>query len=201
MRTKFPSNLGRELKILFCRREKKVWNMRQCKLKNISYLTRMRCVVNSGMCAVREPHLFVPLVKLWAGSSYVTEASVRLSLNPSISIFDKTKQYDNTNLWLSNLGILELTLYSVTPFKHRRSQRTQARSESHSFVSSVRSSSVHHELLHTRGHCSKFVKFGAILPINIHNSLSLSFSVLYTEQNQTILLHELHWQRMHVQIS
>ena len=50
--------------------------------RNISYLTRMRCVVNSGMCAVCEPHLFVPLVKLWAGSSYVTEASVRLSLNP-----------------------------------------------------------------------------------------------------------------------
>ena len=114
MRTKCPSNLGRDLKILFCRREKKVWNMRQCKLKkcslpcsrkvqkpkshnrklaashislvklwrNISYLTRMRCVDNSGMCAVCEPHLFVPLVKLWAGSSYVTEASVRLSLNP-----------------------------------------------------------------------------------------------------------------------
>ena len=48
---------------------------------------------------------------------------------------------------------------------------------------------------------SKFFKFGAILPIYIHNSLSLSFSVRYIEQNQAILLHELHWQRMHVQIS
>ena len=39
-------------------------------------------------------------------------------------------------------------------------------------------------------------QFGAILPIYIHNSLSLSLSVQYTEQNQAILLHELH--RMHV---
>ena len=67
--------------------------------------------------------------------------------------------------------------------------------------SSVRSSSVYHGLLHTSGHFSKFFKFGAILPIYIHNSLSLSFSLQYTEQNQAILLHELHWQRMHVQIS
>ena len=45
------------------------------------------------------------------------------------------------------------------------------------------------------------VQIFQILPIYIHNSLSLSFSVQYTEQNQEILLHELHWQRMHVQIS
>ena len=51
--------------------------------------------------------------------------------------------------------------------------------------------------------CCKFeiFWFGAILPLYIHNSLSLSFSVQYTEQNQAILLHELHWQSMHVQIS
>ena len=55
--------------------------------------------------------------------------------------------------------------------------------------SSVRSSSVYHGLLHTSGHFSKFFKFGAILPIYIHNSLSLSFSVQHTEQNQVILLH------------
>ena len=42
------------------------------------------------------------------------------------------------------------------------------------------------------GHFSKVFKFGAILPIYIHNSLSLSFSVHCTEQNQAILLHELH---------
>ena len=56
-------------------------------------------------------------------------------------------------------------------------------------TSSVRSSSDHHGLLHTK---ATFFKFGAILPIYIHNSLSLSFSVQYTEQNQAILLHELH---------
>ena len=37
-----------------------------------------------------------------------------------------------------------------------------------------------------------FFKFGAILPKNIHNSLSLSFSVQEKEKNQAILLHELH---------
>ena len=35
-------------------------------------------------------------------------------------------------------------------------------------------------------------KFGAILPIYIHNSLSLSFSIQCKKQNQAILLHELH---------
>ena len=43
-------------------------------------------------------------------------------------------------------------------------------------------------------HIFKFFKSGAILPIYIHKSLSLSFSVQYTEQTQAILLHELHWQ-------
>ena len=47
-------------------------------------------------------------------------------------------------------------------------------------------------------HIFKFFKSGAILPIYIHKSLSLSFSVQYTEQTQAILLHELHWQCMHV---
>ena len=42
------------------------------------------------------------------------------------------------------------------------------------------------------GHFFIFFKFGAILPIYIHNSLSLSFSVEYTEQSQATLLHELH---------
>ena len=60
-------------------------------------------------------------------------------------------------------------------------------------ISSVMSSSVHHGLLYIHIH--------TIMPIYIHNLLSLSFSVQYTEQNQAILLHELHWQRMHVQIS
>ena len=63
-------------------------------------------------------------------------------------------------------------------------------------ISSVRSSSVHHGLIQiqrsSKGHYFKFVKFGAILPKYIHNSLSLSFSVLYTEQNKAIILHELH---------
>ena len=68
-------------------------------------------------------------------------------------------------------------------------------------VSSVRSSSVHHGLIEIQqqqqqGHFFRFFKIGAILPIYIHNSLSLSLSVQYTEQNQAILLHELH--RMHV---
>ena len=72
------------------------------------------------------------------------------------------------------------------------------------FVSSVRSSSVHHGLTLIQcssSHFFRFFKFGAILPIYVHNSLSLSFSIQYTEQNQAILLHELHWQRTHVQIS
>ena len=68
-------------------------------------------------------------------------------------------------------------------------------------ISSVRSSSVHHGLIEIQqqqqqGHFFRFFKIGAILPIYIHNSLSLSLSVQYTEQNQAILLHELH--RMHV---
>ena len=69
-----------------------------------------------------------------------------------------------------------------------------------SFIGSVRSSSVHHGLIEIQqqqqGHFFRFFKIGAILPIYIHNSLSLSLSVQYTEQNQAILLHELH--RMHV---
>ena len=48
-----------------------------------------------------------------------------------------------------------------------------------------RCSSVHHGLLQAH-----FFKFGAILPIYIHNSLS--FSVKYKKQNQAILLHEIH---------
>ena len=69
--------------------------------------------------------------------------------------------------------------------------------EDPTIFSSIRSSSVYPCLLHTYPiHFSKIFKFGAILPIWIHNSLSLSFSVWYTEQNQAILLHELHWQRM-----
>ena len=67
-------------------------------------------------------------------------------------------------------------------------------------VSSVRSSSVHHGLIEIQqqqqGHFFRFFKIGAILPIYIHHLLSLSLSVHYTEQNQAILLHELH--RMHV---
>ena len=51
------------------------------------------------------------------------------------------------------------------------------------------------------GQFFKYFKFGAIQPIYIFNSLSLSFSVQYKEQNQAILLHEIRWQRMHVQIS
>ena len=51
--------------------------------------------------------------------------------------------------------------------------------QSLSFVnSSIRSSSVYHGLLHT--HLFKFFKFWAFLPIYIHNSLSLSFSVRFT---------------------
>ena len=41
-------------------------------------------------------------------------------------------------------------------------------------------------------HIGHFYKFGAILPIYIHNSLSLSFNVQYIEQNQAILLNESH---------
>ena len=48
------------------------------------------------------------------------------------------------------------------------------------FISSARSSSVHHGLLHTSP-LFIFFKFGEILPLYIHNSLSLSFSVQYTE--------------------
>ena len=52
-------------------------------------------------------------------------------------------------------------------------------------ISSVRSSSVYHDLLHRYipGHFSKFVKFRAILPIYIHNSLS--FHSVFNLQNRT----------------
>ena len=43
----------------------------------------------------------------------------------------------------------------------------------------------------------QFFKIGANLPLYIHNSLTMSFSVQYKEQNQAILLHELHWKLMH----
>ena len=63
----------------------------------------------------------------------------------------------------------------------------------HCFVSSVRSSIVHHGLLHTyKASFPNFFKFRAILPLYIYNSLLLSFSVQYTVKNQAKPLHELH---------
>ena len=48
-------------------------------------------------------------------------------------------------------------------------------------ISSIRSSSVHHGLnTHIPSPAPTFFKFGAILPIYIHYSLSFSFSVQYT---------------------
>ena len=78
-----------------------------------------------------------------------------------------------------------------------------------------RSSSVYHGLLHTQQQplfqwripvdsiaLSLFTNNEtAMLRIYIYNSLSLSLSVQYREQNQARLLHELHLQHMHVQIS
>ena len=109
-----------------------------------------------------------------------------LNLNPTHAADKESGTSLILLLWKCKIGEMRFSFPAHTHFQP----------SGYIFISSVRSSSVLHGLIEiqrsSKGHYFKFVKFGAILPICIHNSLSLSFSVQYTEQNQAILLHELY---------